>query len=318
VTNYFIGFEIPKSISKILCFWLHDKKVYSEALEYFSINPQLIPHLISYFEKQEVSLPCAEIVKEALIHPKLLKPALEEKEGALVFKVLDYVALKDVAFASEAYGMLDSIINCRLAKEHSISQDKQKEHLKLVAKWLDANYDRFWKKVHAFMEPSGSHLMMEQILKLVYQILKTHRNYYVMMRYINDPDNLTRVMKLLRVKNKKIQVMAFNVFKIFVANPKKDKRICEILVPNREKIIKFLNALGADDELDGQFEDDLEVLNEQLNELQKFKAESPKMEVKAPVVTPEAGINTEKALEGKSGEEEAEKKEESKKKESTN
>mmetsp|Transcript_5481 Transcript_5481/g.13355 ORF Transcript_5481/g.13355 Transcript_5481/m.13355 type:complete len:380 (+) Transcript_5481:221-1360(+) len=262
-----LGFEVPKSLSKILCFWLHDKSTYNDAIGYFTVNPQLIPHLIRHFEKEEVSLPSANIVKEALIHPQLLKPALEEKGGALVFKVLDYVALKDVAFASEAYGMLDAIINCRLSKDQNISADMQKEHLKLVAKWLEKNKTAFWKKVHTFMEPNGAHLMMEQMLKLVYQILKTHRNYYVMIDYINDPNNLTRIMKLLRVPNKKIQVMAFNVFKIFVANPKKEPAIVEILLPNREKIQNFLKSIGDDDELDGKFEDDLEVLKEQLKEL---------------------------------------------------
>mmetsp|Transcript_6301 Transcript_6301/g.11619 ORF Transcript_6301/g.11619 Transcript_6301/m.11619 type:complete len:419 (+) Transcript_6301:126-1382(+) len=262
-----LGFEIPKSISKILSFWLHDKGLYNDAIAYFDRHRGLVGHLVSHFEREEVSLPCAEIVKEALVHPKLLKSALEEDKGNIVFKVLEYVGVKDIAFASEAYGMLDTIINCRLSRDQNISADMQKEHLKLVATWLDANYEEFWKKIHTFMEPTGSHLMMEQMLKLVYQVLKTHRNYYIMMRYINDPENLTRVMRLLRVQNKKIQVMAFNVFKIFVANPEKSEKIIEILLPNVEKIMKFFQALGADDELDGKFEDDLEVLNEQLKEL---------------------------------------------------
>jgi len=48
--------------------------------------------------------------------------------------------------------------------------------------------------------------------------------------------------------------MAFNVFKIFVANPQKDQSIIDILLPNREKIAKFFKTLGEDEELDGQFE----------------------------------------------------------------
>jgi len=222
-----LGFEIPKTISKILCYWLHDEERANMAIDYFKVNTQLIPHLISHFEREEVYLPCSEVVKEALIHPELLKPFLPEKSDSdnIIFKVLNYVAMKDLAFSAEAYGMLDAIINCKLSKEHTISKDKETEHKKIVAKWLNSNYDGFWKKVHTFMEPNGSHLMIEQMLKLVYHILKNHRNYYVMIKYINDASNLTRIMRLLRVRNKKIQVMAFNVFKIFVANPQKVLRV---------------------------------------------------------------------------------------------
>mmetsp|Transcript_33447 Transcript_33447/g.53912 ORF Transcript_33447/g.53912 Transcript_33447/m.53912 type:complete len:432 (-) Transcript_33447:44-1339(-) len=291
-----LGFEIPKTISKILCYWLHDEERANMAIDYFKVNTQLIPHLISHFEREEVYLPCSEVVKEALIHPELLKPFLPEKSDSdnIIFKVLNYVAMKDLAFSAEAYGMLDAIINCKLSKEHTISKDKETEHKKIVAKWLNSNYDGFWKKVHTFMEPNGSHLMIEQMLKLVYHILKNHRNYYVMIKYINDASNLTRIMRLLRVRNKKIQVMAFNVFKIFVANPQKDQSIIDILLPNREKIAKFFKTLGEDEELDGQFEDDLEVLNEQLGVLDKLKTDPKKDDAKANK-KPESGMTGKEA-----------------------
>mmetsp|Transcript_11758 Transcript_11758/g.22651 ORF Transcript_11758/g.22651 Transcript_11758/m.22651 type:complete len:401 (-) Transcript_11758:198-1400(-) len=272
-----LGFEIPKSVAKILTYWLHDKGSYNDAITYFERHRQLIPHLVNNFEKEEIALPCSEIVKEALVHPRLLKIAFDTNDGEVVYKILAYLKNKDVAFASEAYTMLDSIINCR-QKDPNISSDMQKEHQKLVAKWLDANYEKFWKRIHAFLDPKGSHLIMEQMLKLVYQVLKTHRNYNIMMKYINEPENLKIVMKLLRVQNKKIQVMAFNVFKIFFANPEKNEKIVDILLPNLERIHKFLKLLGEDDDLEGKFEDDLQVLQEQLDELKKLKKTRQKEE----------------------------------------
>jgi len=71
------------------------------------------------------------------------------------------------------------------------------------------------------------------------------------------------------------QVMAFNVFKIFVANPEKNEKIVEILLPNLERILKFLKHLGEDDDLEGKFEDDLQVLKEQLDELKLKQSEKP-------------------------------------------
>ncbi|GAB5366539.1 hypothetical protein AAMO2058_001152100 [Amorphochlora amoebiformis] len=266
-----LDFEIPKTLARILSFWLHDRRTCNDAISYFSTRFKLIDHLLDNFEHPEVTLPCAEVIKEALAHPQLLKIPLEDEKNTLVLKVLGYIGLKDVAYALEAFRMLDVIINCKLAKDQNLSDDMRKEHLKLVSKWLESNYDAFWKAVHSFLEPPGSHLLMEQMLKHVYQILKTDWNYYIMMKYINDPKNLTRVMRLLRVQNKKIQVMAFNVFKIFVANPQKSDKIIEILKPNQGQIMQFFKVLAADDELDGKFEDDLEVLYEQLKKLEQTK-----------------------------------------------
>ena len=61
-------------------------------------------------------------------------------------------------------------------------------------------------------------------------------------RYINDKANLIRVMSLLRHNNPSIQFEAFNVFKVFVANPQKPVEIVDILANpiSKPKLLEFL------------------------------------------------------------------------------
>ena len=47
-------------------------------------------------------------------------------------------------------------------------------------------------------------------------------------------------MNLLKDKSSSIQLEAFHVFKIFIANPYKPINIIEILINNKIKLIKFL------------------------------------------------------------------------------
>ena len=48
-------------------------------------------------------------------------------------------------------------------------------------------------------------------------------------------------MNLLRDKSKNIQFEAFHVFKVFVANPNKTAPVKDILVKNKDKLVKFLS-----------------------------------------------------------------------------
>ncbi len=54
------------------------------------------------------------------------------------------------------------------------------------------------------------------------------------------------MMNLLRDPSRNIQLEAFHVFKVFVANPNKPKPILDILKRNKTKLIAFLNAFHTD------------------------------------------------------------------------
>ena len=62
-----------------------------------------------------------------------------------------------------------------------------------------------------------------------------------MRKYVSDSENLKLIMNLLLHPAQAIQLEAFNIFKIFVLNPKKPDQVTSILVKNKELIIRLLS-----------------------------------------------------------------------------
>jgi calcium binding protein 39 len=78
-----------------------------------------------------------------------------------------------------------------------------------------------------------------------------------MIKYISVRSNLRTIMILLSDPSAHIQMEAFNVFKIFVANPTKPNDIIKILVDNKIKLIKYLTSLHQEKEAtDSQFREE--------------------------------------------------------------
>ncbi|XP_057861390.1 putative MO25-like protein At5g47540 isoform X2 [Cryptomeria japonica] len=105
-------------------------------------------------------------------------------------------------------------------------------HKATVADFLNKNYD--W---------------------LLGDVLLDRSNVSVMMRYVSSKDNLRIMMNLLRESSKNIQIEAFHVFKVFVANQNKPPEIVSILIANRSKLLRFFSDFKTDKE-DAQFDQD--------------------------------------------------------------
>ncbi|GJD09948.1 Calcium-binding protein 39-like [Galdieria sulphuraria] len=70
-------------------------------------------------------------------------------------------------------------------------------------------------------------------------------------------------MNLLLDRSKSIQFEAFQIFKIFVANPSKPKDIEDILWKNKEQLVKFLDHFH-EDRADEQFQEDRKMIIEEI------------------------------------------------------
>ncbi|OIC42159.1 hypothetical protein A7L55_21370 [Acinetobacter baumannii] len=92
-------------------------------------------------------------------------------------------------------------------------------------------------------------------MKLLGDVLLDRSNVAVMMRYVSSKENLRILMNLLRESSKNIQIEAFHVFKVFVANQNKPPEIVSILVANREKLLRFFSEFKTEKE-DEQFDQD--------------------------------------------------------------
>ncbi|KAJ8498427.1 hypothetical protein OPV22_008979 [Ensete ventricosum] len=91
--------------------------------------------------------------------------------------------------------------------------------------------------------------------QLLGDMLLDRSNSAVMVRYVSSKDNLMILMNLLRESSKNIQIEAFHVFKLFVANQNKPPEIISILTTNKKKLLRLLQDFKLDKE-DEQFEGD--------------------------------------------------------------
>ena len=106
-------------------------------------------------------------------------------------------------------------------------------------------------------------------LQLLSSILLTRSNYNIMIQYVSSKSNLRTIMMLLRDKSAHITLEAFNVFKIFVANPNKPPEVTRILADNKVKLVKYLTGLHKDrEEFDEQFRDEKILVISTLEQLE--------------------------------------------------
>lgn len=125
--------------------------------------------------------------------------------------------------------------------------------------FLEKNFPEFFPLYNDFLV-SSDYVAQRQALKLLSETLLDRIFQRIMLKYIGDEQNLKIHMNFLLVDSKAIQLEAFQVLKIFVANPSKPPRVQHILHKNKEKLVKLLSSLHADRLDDKQFSKDMKTV----------------------------------------------------------
>lgn len=115
----------------------------------------------------------------------------------------------------------------------------------MTAEYLQQNYETFFAMFTQLLD-SSNYVTRRQSLKLLGELLVDRAHYATMVRYVSSEENLKRTMNALRDRSKHIQLEAFHVFKVFVANPKKTPAVEAILRRNKERLITFLQDFPGD------------------------------------------------------------------------
>ncbi|KAF9114051.1 mo25 protein, partial [Mortierella sp. AM989] len=220
----------------------------SPTVEYLCTRDQILFTLIQGYENQEIALNCGMILRECLRHEVLTKIILNSQQ---VYKFFDYVEMNTFDIASDAFATFKEILT---------------RHKTLVAEFLERNYDDFFDKYTQLLQ-STNYVTKRQSLKLLGEILLDRANFTIMTRYIASADNLKLMMNLLKDKSRNIQFEAFHVFKVFVANPNKNKPVLDILSKNQDRLISFLSTFHNDRNEDEQFNDEKAFLLKQIQDL---------------------------------------------------
>jgi len=242
-----LEFEARKDVVQIYNYVLHHLK--AESVAYVQAHKEILERLADGYEDSELAQNCGPILREVIRHEELNDMLLN---SPLFYKFFDFVQLSTFDVATDAFSSFKLMLT---------------KHKASCAKYLDANYEPIFTKYNQLLR-EGNYVTRRQSLKLLSELLLNRANFSIMMKYINDPENLKVIMILLsRGNTKAIQFEAFHVFKIFVANPKKSRPVIEILVRNRDKLLQFLAKFQKDKD-DDNFNKEKKYLLTTLKQLQ--------------------------------------------------
>lgn len=225
-----IEFDSRKIVQTLFHFLLN-QKVSNKfiTIDHILKHPKLLQVLIQGPENHEVSLNMGLMLRDSIRNKQLASAFLNNQSFWTYF---EYVSSESFEITTDAFSTLNFAL---------------REHPSIVSVFFsnEENTDRFVSKINKLIM-QGNYITRRESTKLLADLMMVKLNYSMMTSYVNDVENLKVIMLLLGDKSKNIQVEGFNVFKIFVANPKKEKSIIDILVKNREKLLEFLENLNKE------------------------------------------------------------------------
>ncbi|CAL5183837.1 unnamed protein product [Lathyrus oleraceus] len=245
-----LGWEARKDLVHCWSILLKQKVDSNDCcVEYIEQHFELLDILVVYYDNKEIALSSGIMLRECIKFPNLAKYILESASFALFFK---FVELPNFDVSSDAF---------------STFKDLLIKHGNVVAEFLTANYDEFFDQYESLLT-SPNYVTRRQSIKLLSDFLLESPNAQIMKRYILEVRYLKVMMTLLTDSSKNIQLSAFHIFKIFVANPNKPRDVKIILGKNQGKLLGLLHNLspgkGSEDE---QFEEEKEFIIKEIERI---------------------------------------------------
>ncbi|KAE8076928.1 hypothetical protein FH972_015546 [Carpinus fangiana] len=221
-------------------------------VQYIENHMELLDSLVVWYDNKEIALNCGNMLRECIKFSTLAKYVLEAPSFELFFK---FVELPTFDVASDAFSTFKDLLT---------------KHETVVSEFLTAHYDEFFDSYEKLLT-STNYVTRRQSLKLLSEFLLEPPNSHIMKRYISEVQYLKVMMTLLKDSSKNIQISAFHIFKVFVANPNKPREVKVILAKNHEKLLDLLQNLsagkGAEDE---QFEEEKELIIKEIERVSGF------------------------------------------------
>ncbi|CAE7488265.1 CAB39L [Symbiodinium natans] len=232
--------------------------------EYGQANPQFFALLVDGYEKPEIATHCGMMLRSCARQEKLVKAFLSQTQ--VVLKLVQFTRHEVFDISTDAFSSLhDFLLN----------------HQDTSAQFLQANFRDYFTSYNSLLQ-EGDYVTKRQALKLLSDLLLGRKFMRIMMLYIGDDSYLQIHMNLLRDDSKTIQLEAFHIFKIFVANPNRPQRVHAILYKNKERLISLLHELTPHRPEDKQFLEDMKTV---LNKLEALEP-PPRPERAAPAGYP--------------------------------
>ncbi|KAG6476146.1 hypothetical protein ZIOFF_065382 [Zingiber officinale] len=220
-------------------------------VEYLESHLELLDFLVVCYNNKEIALNCGSMLRECIKYPTLAND------------------LSDAFWNQIALSYFSNMWNCLpltlLLMLLLLSRlDLLTKNETTVSQFLISHYDQFFELYEKLLT-SPNYVTRRQSLKILSDFLLEVQNSQTMKRYIQEVRYLKIMMALLKDSSKNIQISAFHIFKVFVANPNKPRPIIDFLVENREELLIALQKLPASKgEEDDQVEEEKGLIIEEI------------------------------------------------------
>jgi len=201
-------------------------------IKYLKTNMQTIQDsLLAGYNDPDSALTSGSVFEEIAKKEVLIKCLLKVTgENNVIFQLMKYWNQENFDIMSAAFSSLKLLTT---------------KHKPPLTIWLDENYNSFFMNLNYFIS-SNNKTMRCQSLTLLGIILLERTNFNIMTKYIEDLENLKLIMKMLKDSSKAIQFEAFQVFKIFVANPNQPLSVKSTLWKNKNRLTEYLGTFQQD------------------------------------------------------------------------
>jgi hypothetical protein len=222
-----LAFEAGKDAMNVCCALLWSglpRGLEQQVIEYFRDHRRFGEDLIKGHGEEATALHCGVVLRSCVRHQELATAFMEQN---LVLDLLRLCAHPSMEVSADAVASLRAILL---------------EHPPEAVAWIVANSHQFFKLVNGLLA-SGNYVVERQALSLLSKMLLDRQYQKVMFLYVGDHRHLQIVMNLLKEASSKLPLDAFNIFKLFVANPNRPHRVEQILKNNWERLIALLEIL---------------------------------------------------------------------------
>lgn len=222
-----LEFEAQKDIMRLFHQFLQAGSV--AVTNYVCSHREVLQILLDGCGNSEVALHCHMFIRSCARFPDLVVCMLD---AGYATRLLELAQHQIFDIASDAFSSLRELL---LA------------HRQLAAAYLEENFKTFFAPYNKLLE-SADYVTKRQALRLLGEILLERHHKRVRCLYVGEGQFLQVQMNLLRDNSRAIQMDAFHVFKLFAACPNKSPRVHQILLKNRERLVRLLELLVKDDD----------------------------------------------------------------------
>lgn len=201
----------------------------SPTIDYLLSKKKILYALMKGPETPETSINTGSMLREAIKYETISRAVLFDSK---FWEYFNYVNDNSFETSTDSFSTFYDLLS---------------SHEKLVGEFFSNqnNIDRFMQGMNNLIT-RGNYVTKRESIKMLSELIMQKQNYGLMTNYVNNAVNLKIIMLLLSDRSKNIQLEGFNVFKVFVANPKKEKGVIDILTKNKEKLLIFLTGFNKE------------------------------------------------------------------------